>query len=475
MKRITSALALAALLMAGLAALAPTASAQRYGNLLLDNIESVSDSQAGKQIVNVQVSPVSGCDPRSDLPNGGSFALQPTGTNAGNNDVLELLDSRCNWNITFADAAGQCPVAATLTDADGNNPTDVSNRPGGIFVSVSQTDGTLSSNGVDFVRIHFAIDRSDSNACGDTFEARVNIAVPTGSGYSSAGKNVYAGTIFAVKFSPKAGYGSGCTPAFERNLRITDQGGNAWAAETAGQAASAPRLVNVSLAEKQKTSGSPAGCRYVVSFPSEIKNLARQTSDLDTNLQDRGAADTTSDLDKASAVYAVKTVPVSVIAVFPADEIFTTKDRVAVEVNIARPCGGTLAVLPASIWKQSDRNSVQIFPGEALYLYGSKLAPVSNTARTYAVPAFADVEGTQPCSVTAAISASVARCGTLPVTRTEKYSVGANNIGFRFEFICNGATAEKTSEEAESETSETPPSPPNVNITDGPLPEGRTG
>ena len=223
----------------------------------------------------------------------------------------------------------------------------------------------------DFVRIHFAIDRSDADACGSTFQPRVDITVPVVTAYTAAGANVYAGTVFSVKFSPVAGYGTDCTAAFSRDLRVTSSGGMEWVAATPGQAESAPALVNVSRAEITK-SGADVGCRYKAEFPSEIKNLALQSAGLNTDLRDRGAADTTSDLDKASAVYAVKTVPVSVIAVFPADEIFTTKDRVAVEVNIARPCGGTLAVLPSSLWKQSDRNSVQIFPGEDLYLYGSK-------------------------------------------------------------------------------------------------------
>ena len=150
MKQLMSAFALAALLVAGLAVLQPAANAQTYAtSLVLDNTETQSDALDGKQVVNVRVAPVNNCQPRQPVNQNGVFALQPTGAVAASNDVQVLpLDSNCNWNITYSDAAGACPVGADLIAENGDATTVAA--VAGIYVNVNPNSGVLSSNGHRF-------------------------------------------------------------------------------------------------------------------------------------------------------------------------------------------------------------------------------------------------------------------------------------------------------------------------------------
>ena len=487
MRKLFSAATAVSLLLASLLVLQPTANAQtqaaRSAPLYLDNTEAVSSSLAGKQVVNVSVKPVNNCQPKADsIIDGGDYTLQPQGTNTGANDqIVGQLDSLCNYEITYADASGQCPVNVSLIDEDGNGVGAVISNQRPISVNVDYNNGDITANGSGaFVRVHFAIDRSDSNACGTTFAPRVDITIPTGTGYTAAGKSVYENAVIDVEFSPVATGSAGCETV-KAQMSVTAQGNVVWKAAVAGQAASAPNLVHISRAEIER-SGSDIGCRYVASFSPALAgtNLVLQTTGLKTDVRSRGNADASIRVDRAEAVYAVKTVAVSVVAVFPDDAVFTTKDRVSVEVAVAAPCGGTIAALPAGLWKLSDSNSAQIFPGD-VYLYGSSLNAISNVGKSYSLPAFNDPRGTQRCSVVAEVSLvgdAGRRCSSGETSQTKKYEGGNNDLSFKFSFICNSAVAE-TSETSETET---PPALPSIVTSEtsasevtGPLPEGRTG
>ena len=479
MKRIISALALAALLMAGLAVLQPAANAQTQGArskpLYLDNSEVVSSSLSGKQTVAVSVKPVNRCQPRNTLIADGEYTLQPQGTNTGSNDqIVGILDSLCNYEITYSDAAGQCPVNVTLIDADGNGVGAVITNQRPLAVNVDYNSGDITTNGSGaFVRIHFQIDRSDSNACGSVFQPNVNITVPTGAAFTANGVSVYAGSDFEVAFAPVAGYGSGCTAKLSRTMTITNAGAATWKSDVAGQAAFAPSLTDISRAERRAATSRQ--CRYSVVFPSEVNNLVRQPS---TKTWVAANTQTNPADNVVSAVYQPKSVDISVTAVFEDDEVFTTDDKIAVSVKVNPPCGGLIAALPQTLFGQADRNEIQIFPGE-LTVYGKALNAISNTAATYSVPAFADPKGTQPCSVTATVSLSgtaAKRCGVIEPSRTAAYSSGTDDLTFKFSFLCNGntAAAEENSDAAETEASASPPAPPTITL-DGPPAEGLTG
>ena len=486
MKQLMSAFALAALLVAGLAVLQPAANAQTQGArsvpLYLDNTETVSSSLTGKQTVAVSVKAVNNCQPRTTLIAGGEYTLQPQGTDPVSNDqIAGILDSHCNYEITYADAAGQCPVNVSLIDKDGNGVGSVISNQRPIAVNVDYNNGDITSNGsAAFVRVHFVIDRSDSNACGTTFKPRVDITIPN---TMFAGQSVYKDAVIAVEFTPVATGSVGCETV-KAQMEVNAAGVVVWKAAVAGQAASAPDLVHISRAEIER-SGADIGCRYTASFtPAEPAgtNLALQTAGLKTNVRSRENADTTSQVDRATARYGVKTVPVSATATFPADEVFTTDDKVTVEVNVIKPCGGTIAVIPEGIWKQSDSATGQIFPG-VRYLYGSQLNDITVSEGTYSVPSYADTAGTQPCSVTASVSLegeAKNRCSAAMASQTDRYAAGTDRIAFSFAFTCTEASAAEETETSEADTpslSDSPPSPPVIRLGDtaGPLPEGRTG
>ena len=156
---------------------------------------------------------------------------------------------------------------------------------------------------------------------------------------------------------------------------------------------------------------------------------------------------------------------------FPADAVFTTNDKVSVNVVVNPPCGGFIKVLPRSLFGQGDRGESQIFPG-SVTIYGKQLNTISNTPRRYSVPAYADALGTQACSVTASVSTNVGRCSTAMSTLTAGYSSGKDSLAIEFPFSCDSDVAEASS--STEKAAEEPPSPPSI-VIDGPLPEGRTG
>ena len=340
MRKLFSIAAAMAVALAGLATLGTGANAQTEGArsvpLYLDNTETVSSSLTGKQTVKVSVKPVNNCQPRTPLIGGGEYTLQPQGDVAANNDqIAGILDSNCNYEITYSDASGQCPVNVSLIDKDGNGVGAVISNQRPIAINVDYNNRNITSNGsAAFVRVHFAIDRSDSDACGTTFKPRVDITIPN---TMVAGQSVYKDAVIAVEFTPEATGSVGCETV-KAQMEVNAAGNVVWKAAVAGQAASAPDLVHISRAEIQR-SGTDIGCRYTTTFTPEPAgtNLALQTTGLKADVRSRGADGTTSRVDIAAATYAVKTVPVSVTATFPADEVFTTAEKVVVTVATERP------------------------------------------------------------------------------------------------------------------------------------------
>ena len=171
---------------------------------------------------------------------------------------------------------------------------------------------------------------------------------------------------------------------------------------------------------------------------------------------------------------------------FPADEVFTTEDRVGYTISVDSPCGGYLGVLPRGLGNQGDSASAQVFPGTVL-VYGSQLRAItqgSTAARTYSVTAFSDVQGTTACSVTVTEDSGPERCSVVGgASSTQTYSAGDAALTFEFTHTCEPTAAASTDGGDGDAGTNGPPAPPAIDLGDGdaattpsgPPQEGRTG
>lgn len=451
----------------GLALASGSASAQT-SSLTLTNITERVDNQAlDRQTVNVGVQTVNDCNPGNRAFIGRS-TLRPSAA-----DVTGVLSQNCNWEITFSNVTNDCQVSAQVKGFDGSS-IGAPETDGALILSGVGGNGPLKYQGQDAGAIDFAVVITDPT-CSQTFTPSVSINVPGPQ---------YAGFRFPVEFAPVADAHAGCSDSSTTTAAINDNGNSVIASDT-----TPARLISRPL-------GTTADCAYDVSFPSEVGSLRIQSRSATTS----GPTErVTSASSVASAAYQPVSVQINVISTYPTDEVFDTNDKVDYFISVLPPCGGYVGILPAGFGTQGDVASVQVFPGSVI-VYGTALDPIVIGSRTYTVQAFADVAGTEPCSVQVTEANGPEHCS--PVggpEKTETYAEGVSAFTFEFTHVCRtpepqvGTTTLPPVLDPEPDTSEmdgsdtiapdiTAPKLPSVSETDtntpqitGPRPEGTTG
>lgn len=501
------------------------------GTIILENIAGTYPDPFGQLRlaagVTVTVRTVGGCDPGSLAPsNNGVFTLAANARVGTPNAIAStgLLSPRCSWTVSATNPGDSCAVGVTVRDTDGNTITGSVNN-GSVTLSGLNTGRLVYGTGNTAVgTIQFYVDLAISaeaaaglNAlngiqnvaaamgnCVQTFQPGVQISVPA-TGVS--GVSAYAGTEFTVAYTSTQ---TGCiatgadTFVVARALSATTPPA-ATVERKAGT--SQPRLISQTRAESAKTNG--AFCSYtpaVTPLLPENTNLGRSSFFVNQADTPSGGTTTTTRVPNGMitgsaavqgltptrvftvvAAYTPITVKIKVTTVFPADEVFTTADRVDYTIAINAPCGGYLALLPSGYGSQGDSASSRVFPGTTL-VYGEELRPLTvgiTDQRTYRVDAYADARGANVCSVTVTERSGPDRCSPVGgASRTVSYAPGLTELSFEFNHTCDAAGG---GDEGDGGGSGTPPAPPEIDFGDngdeatdeatpvGPEPPGFTG
>ena len=302
---------------------------------------------------------------------------------------------------------------------------------------------------------------------------------------------------------------AGCTGGSLVN-RVTRAGGLEFVsaaparAQGLSGALNAVSLFSETVAQKATPATAASGdrCIYNVAFTDTVGNLrvartafgtvdGSKTTNMVDGITTAGTAVTTnagsSATDtipmNATVAYETYTIPVAVTATFPSDEVFTTEDTVQYAINVDAPCGGFLSVIPSGFGTQGDSATSQVFPG-TVTVYGAALGTILNpgSGRTFSVRAFADAQGTRPCSVTVTEQSGPERCTPVGgATQRDTVTAGALALTFDFTHTCEPTAAAST--DGEDENGGGPPAPPAIDLGDGdtattpsgPPQEGRTG
>ena len=453
--------------------------------------------------VRVSVVPLQGCTPRTGGAINGQI-LQPSGTTG---DILVVsLDTNCSWQVTFAQVANTCVTTGLVNNNSNTNAanTAVAGNPiaptilinglgagGGLqYTGSADADGNPATPrtpvaAITPTKIDFSI---SATLCATNFMPVATIGLPTGAVTTGNTLSSYAGLEFEVTYTTnrQGQLAPLCTTG--TSTYVVNDNGAVVPKMDSNNMPMLANLINTTLGDL----GGTGRCTYTASFSAEVGGLRPATNirgepdvRYPTGRSDI-SGETVGTTNTVSISYVRITVPIVVRSTFPADEVFTTEDRVGYTVSVDSPCGGYLGVLPRGLGNQGDSASAQVFPGTVL-VYGSQLRAVTQGAtqmRTYSVTAFNDVRGTMACSVTVTEDSGPERCSVVGgASSTQTYSAGDAALTFEFTHTCE-PTAAASTDDAEGEASTNgPPAPPAIDLGDGdtattpsgPPQEGRTG
>ena len=519
--------AVAGLLGSVLAVVASTSgpASGQQASITLQNISAsnalVRALPAVSSNINVAISPIGGCNPGTRAPlQNGQFALPVSQTDTATDAVAEitgLMSTNCNWEFIFTNPL--CEVNVRIRNQDGDHIEEVKGREVKVILSGSNTGGgQLQYNGqqVGYLRIWALLGGADSftgtndsttegRRCSQTFTSSLSLG---GSAVTAA----HTGLEITATYTSST---AGCIGGSLVN-RITAAGGLEFVSASPAQARDATGALNgVSLlSETIAQKGSPATaasgdrCIYSVAVTDTLGNLrlARNAfglidTSMTTNLVDgvavSGAANpvlagsTATDIIPANVTitYATYRVAVTVVTTYPADEVFTTDDRVDYLVAVDSPCGGFDAqVIPSNFGAQGDAASTQVFPGSVI-VYGNDLNQIQNRvgaapAKTYDVPAFADARGARACSVTVTERNGPERCSPVGgASQTKTVAAGSAALAFEFNHTCEPVAPTSSGDpDTDDSNGGGPPAPPAIDVgggdtdtPDGPPDEARAG
>lgn len=521
MKRLLIGVVAVAGLLGSVLALVASTSSPASGQQASITLQNTSVSAAAARAlpaaatsISVTVQTVNNCNPgaRAPLSNGSySLPIAVADGNAGATEITGLISTQCNWEVSYSNLV--CEVTVTVKDTSGSDigAAITNGRP--IVLSGTGATNMLQYNATAVGSIEFSaniagtgglLQQSSSTTPGQRCTSSF------ASGMTATG--ITAGHVGLQITATYTSNTAGCTGGSLVN-RVTRAGGLEFvsAAPARAQGVSGPlnavSLFSETVAQKATPATAASGdrCIYNVAFTDTVGNLrvARTTfgtvdGSKTTNMVDgittAGTASTTnagsSATDtipmNATVTYETYTIPVGVTATFPSDEVFTTEDTVQYAINVNAPCGGFLSVIPSGFGTQGDSATSQVFPG-TVTVYGAALATILNpgSGRTFSVRAFADAQGTRPCSVTVTEQSGPERCTPVGgATQTDTVTAGALALTFDFTHTCEPAAAAGDGESIPgSEGTNGPPAPPAIDLGEdgetatpsGPPQEGRTG
>ena len=467
--------------------------------------------------ISVTVQTVNNCNPgaRAPLSNGSySLPIAVADGNAGATEITGLISTQCNWEVSYSNLV--CEVSVTVKDTAGSiitgasitNPV-VNGRP--IILSGTGAGNQLQFAGMAVGSIEFSANIAGS---GGLLQAAGGAPASSIAGMrctSSFNSSMTATGITAahVGLQITATYTSntaGCTGGSLVN-RVTRAGTLEFVsaaparAQGASGALNAVSLFSETVAQKATPATAASGdrCIYNVAFTDTVGNLrvartafgtvdATKTTSRVDGIMTPGEGGTPADTIpmNATVTYETYTIPVAVTATFPSDEVFTTEDTVRYSINVNSPCGGFLSVIPSGFGTQGDSATSQVFPG-TVTVYGAALGTILNpgSGRTFSVRAFADAQGTRPCSVTVTEESGPERCTPVGgASQTDTVTAGALALTFDFTHTCEPAAAAGDGDAVEGvDGTNGPPAPPAIDLGDGdetetpsgPPQEGRTG
>ena len=462
--------------------------------------------------ISVTVQTVNNCNPgaRAPLSNGSySLPIAVADGNTGATEITGLISTQCNWEISYSNLV--CEVSVTVKDTAGSDigAAITNGRP--IVLSGTGATNMLQYTGTAVGSIEFS-----ANIAGTGGLLQGSSSTTPGQRCTSSfasGMTATGITAAHVGLQITATYTSttaGCTGGSLVN-RVTRAGGLEFVsaaparAQGVSGALNAVSLFSETVAQKATPATAASGdrCIYNVAFTDTVGNLrvartafgtvdGSKTTNMVDGVVVAGTAVTTNAGSSATDVipqnatvaYETYTIPVAVTATFPSDEVFTTEDTVQYAINVNAPCGGFLSVIPSGFGTQGDSATSQVFPG-TVTVYGAALGTILNpgSGRTFSVRAFADAQGTRPCSVTVTEQSGPERCTPVGgATQMDTVTAGALALTFDFTHTCEPTAAASTDGD-DANGGDGPPAPPAIDLGDGdtattpsgPPQEGRTG
>lgn len=526
MKRLLIGVVAVAGLLGSVLALVASTSSPASGQQASITLQNTSVSAAAARglpaaatSISVTVTPVNNCNPGARAPlSGGSYSLPiaVADGNAGATEITGLISTQCNWEVSYSNLV--CEVTVTVKDTAGSDigAAITTGRP--IVLSGTGATNMLQYNATAVGSIEFSaniagtgglLQGSSSATAGQrcTSSFASGLTSGTGSGITAA----HVGLQITATYTSTT---AGCTGGSLVN-RVTRTGGLEFvsAAPARAQGVSGPlnavSLFSETVAQKATPATAASGdrCIYNVTVTDTIGNLrvartafgtvdgSKTTNMVDgvttagtASLTNAGSTATDTIPMNVTVTYETYTIPVAVTATFPSDEVFTTEDTVRYAINVNAPCGGFLSVIPSGFGTQGDSATSQVFPG-TVTVYGAALGTILNpgSGRTFTVRAFADAQGTRPCSVTVTEQSGPERCTPVGgATQTDTVTAGALALTFDFTHTCEPTAAASTDNGDSipgSEGTNGPPAPPAINLggddetetPSGPPQEGRTG
>ena len=524
MKRLLIGVVAVAGLLGSVLALVASTSSPASGQQASITLQNTSISAAAARglpaaatSVSVTVQTVNNCNPGARAPlSGGSYSLPIAiaDGNAGATEITGLISTQCNWEVSYSNLV--CEVTVTVKDTSGSDigAAITNGRP--IVLSGTGATNMLQYSGTAVGSIEFSANIAGTGGL-------LQAAAPGGSASTTPGQRCTSSfasgmtatgvTAAHVGLQITATYTSntaGCTGGSLVN-RVTRAGGLEFVSAAPARAgtANAVSLFSETVAQKATPATAASGdrCIYNVTFTDTIGNLrvartafgtvdGSKTTNMVDGITTAGTASLTNAGSSATdtipanvmVTYETYTIPVAVTATFPSDEVFTTEDTVQYAINVNAPCGGFLSVIPSGFGTQGDSATSQVFPG-TVTVYGAALGTILNpgSGRTFTVRAFADAQGTRPCSVTVTEQSGPERCTPVGgATQTDTVTAGALALTFDFTHTCEPAAAASTDNGESipgSEGTNGPPAPPAIDLGEddetetpsGPLPESRTG
>ena len=530
-KLLVCVVAVAGLLGSVLALVASTASpaSGQQASITLTNASagSVAARALGASVtsIGVTITPVSGCNPGARAPlNNGQFTLPMTQRDAtwegGAPEITGLISTNCNWQISYTNPI--CEVTVEIWTAGDSLIERVRHGRPIILSGLNTGGGQLHYSGMAVSYMRFIVNIGANGGllsgstssvvgerCGSSFTSSMSLG---GTAVTAA----HTGLEITATYTSQT---AGCIGGTLVN-RVTAAGGLQFvsASPAQGRGVSGPTnsvsLISETVAQKGTAVSAALGdrCIYSVTVTDTLGNLrlARNAFGLidpskTTNRVDGITTGGTANAFLAGST-AVDTIPanvtvtyelyrvaVTVVATYPADEVFTTDDSVDFFIVVNSPCGGFNRVIPSIFGAQGDGASAQVFPG-SITVYGSALNVIQNRvgatpARSYDVPAFADARGTQACSVTVTERNGPERCSPVGgASQTKSVAAGSAVMAFEFNHTCEPVAVAGSTSSTEDTVDSTvdgggsPPAPPALELggdsatTDaGPRPEGRTG
>ena len=179
--------------------------------------------------------------------------------------------------------------------------------------------------------------------------------------------------------------------------------------------------------------------------------------------------------DAITFYYGVRRLPVTVVARFPTDKVFTTDDTVDFRISVVGPCARFTDTFNSRFFGASGTfRSIQAFPGETL-VFGQRLTNI----RDFRAGSLNEIFEVEPLIVTNDFTGETAACtvqvseASVPPgcsvdggpTKEVTFFEGLTEYAFIFNHTCNQALANAADEDAP-----TTPAPPRADESGPPTP-----